>query len=291
MLIDHIWDYTDDTYLHNMSHLREIQSHGKIEHIGLTNVDAAHLELLLHSGFRIASNQVSCSILDRRFERGRLGKLCREHSVSILAYGVLLGGFVSENWLGQPEPTDMDQLNWSLRKYLRFIRAAGGWGVFQEVLRAVAAIAKKYAVSIAAVAMRYVLDIPGVSAIIIGTRLSSESEKYLARLRSTFSLKLDVDDRKLLAEAEAKLKDIPGDCGDEYRRPPFLTAAGDLSHHLPPKDDMTKLQDAISKNYRIEYSSGGKFEAIAVGISPLRDMVVADRQKRAIAEQSVLGKR
>ena len=30
----------------------------------------------------------------------------------------------------------------------------------------------------------------------------------------------------------------PGDCGDEYRRPPFLTASGDLSHHLdslPPR--------------------------------------------------------
>lgn len=26
---------------------------------------------------------------------------------------------------------------------------------------------------------------------------------------------------------------IPGDCGDEYRKAPFLTASGDLSHHLP----------------------------------------------------------
>ena len=25
---------------------------------------------------------------------------------------------------------------------------------------------------------------------------------------------------------------MPGDCGDEYRHPPFLTASGDLSHHL-----------------------------------------------------------
>ncbi len=25
---------------------------------------------------------------------------------------------------------------------------------------------------------------------------------------------------------------IPGDCGDEYRKPPFLTASGDLSHHI-----------------------------------------------------------
>ncbi len=28
------------------------------------------------------------------------------------------------------------------------------------------------------------------------------------------------------------LAPIPGDCGDEYRRPPFLTASGDLSHHF-----------------------------------------------------------
>ena len=27
---------------------------------------------------------------------------------------------------------------------------------------------------------------------------------------------------------------IPGDCGDEYRRPPYLTATGDFSDHLEP---------------------------------------------------------
>lgn len=30
----------------------------------------------------------------------------------------------------------------------------------------------------------------------------------------------------------AGLEPIPGDCGDEYRKPPFLTASGDLSHHF-----------------------------------------------------------
>ena len=29
-----------------------------------------------------------------------------------------------------------------------------------------------------------------------------------------------------------QLKPIPGDCGDEYRKEPFLTATGDLSEHL-----------------------------------------------------------
>ena len=34
-----------------------------------------------------------------------------------------------------------------------------------------------------------------------------------------------------------ELDPIPGDCGDEYRKAPFLTASGDLSHHvekMPP---------------------------------------------------------
>ena len=35
---------------------------------------------------------------------------------------------------------------------------------------------------------------------------------------------------------------IHGDCGDEYRRPPYLTASGDLSHHL----------DALPPPYRTQ---------------------------------------
>ncbi len=107
----HIWNYSDDTYLHNLAHLRTLQQRGKIRHIGLTNVDAAHLELLLHSGFEIATNQVSCSVIDRRLVEGRLSTLCAENGVGILAYGTLLGGFLSEKWLGKDEPEDLEGLN------------------------------------------------------------------------------------------------------------------------------------------------------------------------------------
>ena len=47
-----------------------------------------------------------------------------------------------------------------------------------------------------------------------------------------FSFALDDEDRALLQQAFAATRTIAGDCGDEYRRPPFLTASGDLSHHL-----------------------------------------------------------
>jgi enamine deaminase RidA (YjgF/YER057c/UK114 family) len=36
----------------------------------------------------------------------------------------------------------------------------------------------------------------------------------------------------MISAAMKKLQPVPGDCGDEYRKPPFLTASGDLSHHL-----------------------------------------------------------
>ncbi|MEY4093513.1 MAG: hypothetical protein RLZZ53_712, partial [Acidobacteriota bacterium] len=47
-----------------------------------------------------------------------------------------------------------------------------------------------------------------------------------------FSFSLSDEDRSQIREVLATLHPIPGDCGDEYRKPPFLTASGDLSHHL-----------------------------------------------------------
>ncbi|TGJ85179.1 hypothetical protein E0Z10_g3607 [Xylaria hypoxylon] len=258
----HIWDYSDDTYWHNLMHLRTMQKQGKIKHIGVTNVDAAHLELLIDTGFGIATNQVSCSVLDQRFVRGRLASVCEKHKVGVLAYGTLLGGFLSEKWINRPEPEDMNNLNWSLRKYLRFIRAAGGWGPFQGLLRVMSAIAHEHGVSIAAVATRYVLEIPTVSAVIVGCRLSAESSKHATRNLEVFSFALSEDDYALIRKAQQALSDIPGDCGDEYRRPPYLTAAGDLSHHL--KDfQKQELSKAIATGKRIEYSTGSPWEPIA----------------------------
>ncbi|KAI1270372.1 NADP-dependent oxidoreductase domain-containing protein [Xylariaceae sp. FL1019] len=258
----HVWDYSDDTYLYNLAHLSNLQSQGKIKHLGLTNVDAAHLELLIDSGFRIATNQVSCSVLDQRLVKGRLGAICEKHNVGVIAYGTLLGGFLSEKWLDQDEPESIDTLNWSLRKYLRFLWAAGGWEPFQGVLRALSVVARKHDVSIPAVATRYVLDLPAVSSVIVGCRLSTDSATQAKRNLAAFSFSLSDEDRSIIQQAQAALKDIPGDCGDEYRRPPYLTAAGDLSHHLRSTGN-EEVRKASDEGRRIEYSSGSPWEPIA----------------------------
>jgi len=80
------------------------------------------------------------------------------------------------------------------------------------------------------VASRYMLDEPAVGGIIIGARLGSS--EHLQDNLGVFSFSLTVVDREEIDAAVALLLAIPGDCGDEYRTPPFLTASGDLSHHL-----------------------------------------------------------
>ena len=80
------------------------------------------------------------------------------------------------------------------------------------------------------VACRAVLEEPGVGGVIIGARLGA-SEHIQDNLR-LFSFELDDGDRAELGEALSSLEPIPGDCGDEYRKPPFLTASGDLTHHF-----------------------------------------------------------
>lgn len=225
----HAWRYSDPRWLDCLFRLDEIRQQGEIRHLGLTNFDAAHLRMVIETGIPVVSNQVCFSLLDQRPSR-RLAELCATHGVKLLAYGTVAGGFLTERWLGSPEP-DWDRLStWSEMKYGRFIHAAGGWDALQRVLSAAARIASRHGVSIANVAGRAVLEHPAVAAVIIGARLGSRS--HLEDNRRLFQFGLGADDRRELGEALATLAPIPGDSGDEYRTPPFLTASGDLSHHV-----------------------------------------------------------
>jgi enamine deaminase RidA (YjgF/YER057c/UK114 family) len=120
--------------------------------------------------------------------------------------------------------------DWSKMKYHRFICTAGGWEAFQTVLVAAAQVAAKHGVSISNVATRWVLEQRRVAGVIIGARLGQGF--HAADNLRLFSFALDDEDRATLNAAFAATMPIPGDCGDEYRKPPFLTASGDLSHHL-----------------------------------------------------------
>jgi enamine deaminase RidA (YjgF/YER057c/UK114 family) len=137
---------------------------------------------------------------------------------------------LSERWLGKDEPAWERDGTWSQMKYGRFIRSAGGWPALQRVLRAAQHVAERHGVSITNVATRFVMEQPGVAAVIVGARLGERA--HIDDNARLCEFALTAGDRAHLDAAIATLDAIPGDCGDEYRRPPFLTATGDLSHHL-----------------------------------------------------------
>lgn len=225
----HSWNYADPIWLDCLFWLQELKQQGLIRYLGLTNVDTAHLRIVVNSGIDIVSNQVCFSLLDQRARRG-MTDLCLQHGIKLLAFGTVAGGFLAERWLGKPEPGWDELATWSQMKYKRFIDVAGGWEVFQDLLFRVDHVAKKLGVSIANVACRAILEEPAVGGIIIGARLG-QSDHIQNNLR-LFQFSLDELSRSKIADALARLHPIPGDCGDEYRRPPYLTATGDLSHHV-----------------------------------------------------------
>lgn len=235
----HSWSYADPHWLDGLFYLQELKQEGLIAHLGLTNVDSAHLRVALASGVEIVSNQVCFSLLDRRAQ-GTMSELCAEYGVKLLAYGTVAGGFLSERWLGKPDPGPDGLSTWSQMKYYRFIRTAGGWEPFQALLEVAKRVADRRGVSLANVASRYVLQEPAVGAVIIGARLGQS--EHIEDTLKLFEVSLGEAERVELEQALADLQPIPGDCGDEYRKPPFLTASGDLSHHLesfPPPYPVT----------------------------------------------------
>jgi aryl-alcohol dehydrogenase-like predicted oxidoreductase/enamine deaminase RidA (YjgF/YER057c/UK114 family) len=254
----HAWNYADPSWLDALFHLQDLKREGLIRQIGLTNVDAAHLRVVLASGIEVVSNQVSCSLIDRR-AAGRLAAVCAEFGVGLLAYGTVCGGWLSEKWLGKDEPAWETEGTWSQMKYGRFIREAGGWAALQRVLRAAKDVAARHDVSLTNVATRFIMEQPGVAAVIVGARLGERA--HIDDNQRLCSFQLTSDDRAHLEAAIATLAPIPGDCGDEYRVPPFLTASGDLSHHLdafPPPFEVRPGPNGTTKCF-----SGTPWEPLA----------------------------
>jgi aryl-alcohol dehydrogenase-like predicted oxidoreductase len=213
----HWWDYGDHAYLDALKHLADLQEEGKILHLALTNFDTEHLGIITDQGIQIVSNQVQYSLVDRRPENN-MAAFCGKHGITLLPYGTLLGGLMSEKFVTRPEPRRSELNTASLQKYRNMIEAWGGWSLFQELLAAVKQVADRHRVSIANVAVRAIVDRPGVAAVIVGTRLGVA--EHMADNARVFGLQLDSDDRARLDAVSAKARDLGkliGDCGDEYR--------------------------------------------------------------------------
>ncbi|WP_066425201.1 aldo/keto reductase [Anabaena sp. 4-3] len=214
----HWWEYQDKNYLDALKYMAELQTEGKIKHLALTNFDTEHLQIITEAGIKIVSNQVQFSLVDRRPEINMV-KFCQQHDIKLFTYGTLCGGFLSEKYLGKPEPRGFDLTTVSLRKYKNMIDGWGGWRLFQELLSTLKQIADKHGVSIANVAVRYILDQPTVGGVIVGARLGIA--EHIEDNAKVFSFSLDAEDCdriNTISHQSRDLYQLIGDCGDEYRR-------------------------------------------------------------------------
>ncbi len=262
----HWWSFDHPGYIDVMDHLMELRQEGMIRHLGLTNFDTDHLSVLLSCGHEIVSNQVCLSVLDPR-ALGDMSQLCMDSGVRLLAYGTLAGGFLGDRWLGADEPTVVP--DWSKMKYQRFIHAVGGWQAYQQMLQVLAGIAAEHEVSISNVATRWVMQQAAVTGVIVGARLTDSQHRE--DNRKLLELRLTDDNLAQIRDAGKQLTPIAGDCGTEYRRPPFLTASGDLSDHLDSLPPVFTRQAVAGRSDRWRISSGSEYEPICGYSRAIRD--------------------
>jgi aryl-alcohol dehydrogenase-like predicted oxidoreductase len=201
----HWWDYDVPGCIETALWLDEFRREGRIELLGGTNFDAAHTEALVRAGVPLASMQVQYSLLDDRPEHG-LVEACRRGGVHLLCYGSVAGGFLSETWLGEPEPQPPLE-NRSLTKYKLIIDDFGGWDMFQELLRTLRRIADRHATDIATIASRSVLERPQVAAVIVGAR----SREHLAANLAISAIRLSAADHAEIAAVLSRRKGPDGD--------------------------------------------------------------------------------
>ena len=254
----HAWDYTDPSWLDGLTFLNELKKEGLIDNIGVTNFDAHHLRIALANGIPIVSNQISHSLIDQRAQ-GAMKAVCAEYDVKLLAYGTLAGGFLSNRWLGLQEPSSDELGTWSQMKYKRFIDQIGGWTVFQSLLRVLQQIAIKHQTTIASIASSYVLQNKDVAAVIVGARLGKNS--HIDDHQNMLNIVYELQDIESIETALSQLLPIPGNCGDEYRKPPFLTASGDLTHHLDHIPSVYTPEKISEQKEAV--SSGTEWETLA----------------------------
>jgi aryl-alcohol dehydrogenase-like predicted oxidoreductase len=213
----HWWDYNNPYYMDALKYLADLRDNGIIKNIGLTNFDTERVQIMMDAELPIVSNQIQYSIIDRRPEV-KMMPFCQKHDISLLAYGSLCGGLMSDRYFEREKPSADELDTLSLRKYYQMIEAWGGWNLFQELLSNLKAIAQKHKVSIANIATRYILDSPSVAGVIIGTRLGIVDHRVSNE--QVFNLKLDKSDLDaidVVCKKSNNLFEIIGDCGDEYR--------------------------------------------------------------------------
>jgi len=167
------WVQLGPPALEHLPEYRIAHIKGRIRHLGVEDFTLEMLQQFA-STLPLTTVQQEINLLVRPSDATLA--FCREHGCRFVAYGPLLGGMLSDRYLGTSAPTpDVDhskQLD-----YLGSIQAWGGWERFQRLLRTLRTVGDAHldahgtAAPVAVVALAYILQLPYVLAAIVGVRL------------------------------------------------------------------------------------------------------------------------
>ena len=205
----HWWDFRVPRYVEIALELERLRRAGKIAHIGVTNFDTRRLKEVIAAGVPVVAHQLQYSLLDDR-PAASMVDYCRSQNMVLLCYGTVAGGFLSERWLGKPEPRRDGPAalgNRSLIKYKLIIDDFGGWDLFQELLDVLARIAAKHATDVASIASRVLLERAQVAAVIVGATNTAHLQSH-TRIDT---LRLDTEDLAAIAAVSARRRGPEGD--------------------------------------------------------------------------------
>lgn len=217
----HWWDYAEGSCVAALKSLQALQREGMIRLIGVTNFDVSHMQEFVDAGVTPSTIQLQYSVLDHRPENG-MSAFCAKHDIKMLCYGTVAGGFLSERYLGQPEPVEPFP-NRSLVKYKLIIDEFGGWDLFQELLQALQTVGQKHGCDIGTVASAYILGRPQVASVIVGARDSS----HLVENARIASLQLDETD---FAVIQSVVGQSIGPSGDVYHLERYSDRHSSIMH-------------------------------------------------------------
>jgi len=189
--------------------------------IGATNFDLKRLKELKNAGVPIVSHQVQLSACDRRPVQSGMADWCAENKVSLIAFGTVASGILSNMYLDKGAPSREELSTASMRMYSNTAARFGEWSLVQQLLRTMDAVASNVRfdgrcadANISNIAQRYVLDnTPAIASVLIGVR----NQDHIAENVRTHSFTLNRDEIDAIDKVVEKREGPVGDVWDIER--------------------------------------------------------------------------
>lgn len=213
-------NYSVKKYVDVALYLTELKDKGLIQEIGATNFDLKRLKEFKAADVPLVAHQVQMSALDRRPIQSGMADWCADNNISLIAFGTVGSGILSNRYLGKGAPTQEEKNTSSMRMYSSTASRFGSWKLVQELLQTMDAVALEARkdgrcpeCNISNVAQRYILETPAVASVLIGVR----NQDHIVENVRTHSFQLTQGERSAIDAVVAKRQGPRGDVWDIER--------------------------------------------------------------------------